>query len=116
MINKIDIASKNWAEDYITQHGSRFINMLREAFIAGFKKGVFCSEPKWIPVAERLPKPYEFRGDVRKHYLVQNEYGDMRVARYDGDDNWEEIYAHEYMSDKVVAWCPLPEPYKGGGG
>ena len=39
MIDKLDIASKNWAEDYMTQHGKRFHNMLREAFIAGFKKG-----------------------------------------------------------------------------
>ena len=39
-MNKIEIASRNWAEDYITQHGRHFHNILRESFIAGFKKGI----------------------------------------------------------------------------
>lgn len=45
MIDKLDIASKNWADDYMTQFGSRFNNMLRDAFIVGFKKGVALSNP-----------------------------------------------------------------------
>jgi hypothetical protein len=44
MIDKLDIASKNWADDYMTQFGRRFNNMLRDAFIAGFKKGVALSK------------------------------------------------------------------------
>lgn len=44
MIDKLDIASKNWADDYMTQFGRRFNNMLRDAFIAGFKKGVELSK------------------------------------------------------------------------
>ena len=45
MIDKLDIASKNLADDYMTRFGSRFNNMLRDAFIVGFKKGVALSKP-----------------------------------------------------------------------
>ena len=108
MINKIDIASKNWAEDYITQHGSRFINMLREAFIAGFKKGVFCSKPKWIPVSERLP-------EESVEVLVCSDNGDIEVAdcyystEIEGMTVW---LTSGWRFGKVIAWMPLPEPYK----
>lgn len=50
MIDKINIASRNWAEDYITQNSRRFNNMLRDSFITGFKKGVELSHKrgKWV--------------------------------------------------------------------
>ena len=49
MIDKINIASRNWAEDYMTRNGRRFNNMLRDSFITGFKKGVELSHKrgKW---------------------------------------------------------------------
>jgi hypothetical protein len=68
--------------------------------------------PKWIPCSERLPKADEYNGDVAKYYLVQNEYGDMLVARYTHGDYWEQIYQLEPIGDEIVAWMPLPEPYE----
>lgn len=69
-------------------------------------------QPRWIPVSERLPKAGEYIGDVAKYYLVQNEYGDMLVARYTHSEYWEQIYQLQPIGDKIVAWMPLPEPYK----
>ena len=69
-------------------------------------------EPKWIPVSERLPKAGEYVEDVAKYYLVQNEYGDMLVARYTHSGYWEQIYQLKPYADKIVAWQPLPEPYE----
>ena len=69
-------------------------------------------EPKWTPVSERLPKAGEYVGDVAKYYLVQNEYGDMLVARYTHSEYWEQIYQLKPYADKIVAWMPLPEVYK----
>ena len=72
-------------------------------------------EPKtghWIPVSERLPKAGEYADDVPKYYLVQNEYGDMMVARYTHSEYWEQIYQLKPIKDEIVAWMPLPEPYK----
>jgi hypothetical protein len=67
---------------------------------------------RWIPVSERLPKAGEYVGDVDKYYLVQNEYGDMLVARYTHSEYWEQIYQFQPIGDEIVAWMPLPEPYK----
>ena len=68
--------------------------------------------PQWIPVEEGLPKPGEYIGDVARYYLVQNEYGDMMVARYSHSEYWEQIYQLQPITDTIVAWMPLPEPYE----
>ena len=56
-------------------------------------------QARWIPVSERLPKAGEYVGNVDKYYLVQNEY-------------WEQIFQVKPIADEIVAWMPLPEPYK----
>ena len=71
------------------------------------------SQGEWISVEDRLPKAGEYVGDVSKYYLVQNEYGDMLVARYTHSEYWEQMYQLKPISDEIVAWMPLPEPYKG---
>ena len=65
----------------------------------------------WTPCGKQLPKPKETENLIAKYYLVQNEYGDMMVARWDGK-GWEQMYQHEYLEDDVIAWMPLPEKYK----
>lgn len=67
---------------------------------------------RWIPCSERLPEKGEYIGDVAKYYLVQNEYGDMLVARYTHGEYWEQIYQLKPIGDEIVAWQPLPTPYK----
>ena len=64
---------------------------------------------EWIPCDEKLPKPNELVDNVRKYYLIQDEYGDMYVARYTRDE-W--ISIDSILQDNIVAWMPLPEPYK----
>lgn len=61
----------------------------------------------WIPVSERLP-------EVTDTVLVQDVCGDIETAQvcthYDGslvfDGEWE------YELEEVVAWMPLPTPYR----
>ena len=65
---------------------------------------------KWISCKDRLPKPSEFIGKVAKYYLVQNEYGDMMVASYDGE--WTQIYHILPIEEVIVAWRELPKPYE----
>ena len=64
---------------------------------------------EWISCDEKLPKPNELVDNVRKYYLIQDEYGDMYVARYTSG-GW--ISIDSILQDNVVAWMPLPEPYK----
>lgn len=73
-----------------------------------------CSENpnKWISVSERLPKADEYVGNVAKYYLVQNEFGDMMVARYTHSEYWLQMYQLKPITNKIIAWCELPAPYK----
>ena len=61
-------------------------------------------EPHWIPVTERLPE----KGNTS--YLATLDYGEYGMAagqRFFFGDNigWND--------EAVIAWMPLPEPYKG---
>ena len=62
---------------------------------------------EWIPCSERLPKEYVgVTGTlVSKEVLVSLKSGLVWVAR---------TIRGRWTSDEVVAWMPLPEPYKGG--
>lgn len=68
-------------------------------------------QPQWIPVTERLP-------ERRGNYLVtcsgiNADGGKYRsINHYDGDGKWTED-ATRLRGDTVLAWMPLPEPYKG---
>ncbi len=72
---------------------------------------------EWTPCSEEVPEPNMTVGNVKKYYLVENEYGDMMVASYNrgsGRTWWEQMY-HGEVTDEIVAWMPLPEPYKDKG-
>lgn len=78
------------------------------------KQSPVTSTPKWVPCSKQLPKENEYVDGVAKYYFVQNEYGDMLVAKYVKKDYWEEIYSRHKLgaTDKIVAWMPLPKKYK----
>ena len=70
---------------------------------------------EWIPVSKKLPNKYErvlitvcYSND-RKDRVVQVGWGFI-----DGLGNWVWYYTEEYgfCKSKVLAWMPLPEPYK----
>lgn len=62
---------------------------------------------QWIPCSERPPK-------VREWVLCQCRAGIMDVLRLTEDGDWNKDYPHtDYMRNFVIAWMPLPEPYKG---
>ena len=57
----------------------------------------FHCRPMWIPVSERLP---EKNGE----YLITGRQGAVNKRRYH-DGHW-------YGNWSVLAWMPLPEPYR----
>lgn len=69
---------------------------------------------KWIPTSKKLPKENETIENVWKYYLVQNEYGDIFVARLSniGWIPWDWDESLKPTEWNVVAWMPLPQPYK----
>ena len=69
-----------------------------------FELGMEDAEPQWIPCSERLPED-------RRYVLVTFRfvYGliDHGITWYGESENkWD-------TSREVIAWMPLPEPWKG---
>ena len=70
---------------------------------------------EWIPCSERLPEESNIYlccnivGDIYMHRWTVPFYFKKEGAWMDMYDDWP-----EEITD-VVAWMPLPEPYKGGG-
>ena len=73
----------------------------------------------WIPVSERLPKEEDYRpcwGLPDGCVMWQTDNGDIGFGwYYDSTKCWSDIYDHPIKTGKVIAWQPLPEPYKKGG-
>ena len=71
----------------------------------------------WIPVSERLPEDYtDVIATVEEHYKDEIGYFVFPQARYSREYGWEWPYeaGTDYWTglNGVVAWMPLPEPYK----
>ena len=86
---------------------------------------------KWIPVEERLPElkktfGEDFEDYVSDYVLVTTSEAEITIARYwkedEGEDGcveyaygWEDVVngaEFEHICGDVLAWMPLPKPYK----
>ena len=109
-----DTISRQAAIDAIERNAYRYTYIDQ---IVDIIKGLPSTQPeqRWIPCSERLPDHPE----NDDYYLVT-----IQCEHYDGWDDyvtgfaewtkhgWEELSC--YIGQiKVVAWMPLPEPYKG---
>ena len=63
------------------------------------------SEPHWIPCSERLP-------DMHDEVLVTAR-GEVSIAWLYVDGKWRSNDMPQPMFKDIIAWMPLPEPYKG---
>jgi hypothetical protein len=88
------------------------IRAILECHFTGFKEDIIDSacnrileqEPRWIPTSERLPEEDgEYYATV---YDTDENYKYMDIAELE-DGIWQ---YKDYV--KVLAWMPLPEPYK----
>lgn len=79
------------------------------------------SQPKtgeWVPVSERLPEEY---GSylIAWHHInkelkaQQNGKHYYEICEYSPDEGWLSYYEQSPEGYEVVAWQPLPEPYRG---
>lgn len=66
------------------------------------------TKPKWIPCSERLPDKPE-HGE--NGYIVQRKRVAEPFSAYWNGERWTN--EDDSVIDKVIAWMPLPEPYKG---
>ena len=76
------------------------------------------AEPKWIPCSERLPeeghdvlitkKPFELKG-YEQYVIKAKRATDPRSGKIE----WWSPEFGTLANKAVLAWMPLPEPYKG---
>ena len=78
---------------------STVIDDLEGTGLDGYKNAPTVSaEPQWIPVSERLP-------EALQNVIVTSDHGYVYTSR---------IVSGEFeYGGNVVAWMPLPEPWKG---
>ena len=78
-------------------------------------------EPRWIPCSERLPEEKDagilkkLGTSKRSEYVlatveVKGERMTVTACTYDGKWDWNMKYA--FPDYKIIAWMPLPEPYR----
>ena len=94
----------------------------RQMMLDGVHRLTAQPEPHWIPVTERLPKEKDagilkkLGTSKRSEYVlatveVKDERMTVTACTYDGKWDWNMKYA--FPDYKIIAWMPLPEPYKG---
>lgn len=93
-----DLISRQAVLDYIDKMPSELTadgrRMIRRIRLTEYIQDSLPSAQQWIPVTERLPKPYE-------HCLWTTKDGRVIYHHCDG------------LFSNYTAWMPLPEPYKG---
>jgi len=65
------------------------------------------AEPQWIPCSERYPEENQIC--IVTDETMRNTY-EYRFCKetYDENQGWT------YLKHRIIAWMPLPEPYKVG--
>lgn len=107
------IKSECYIADLLDLDRTQTVNIALDTLIEA------AEETRWIPVSERLPKDHE---NVLI-YLSSNQitiglYNSHRLPFRDKPIGWgvdAQISVHNFCSDDVVAWMPLPQPYKAEG-
>ena len=62
-------------------------------------------QPRWIPCSERLPKE-------NITVIGTTKFDDIYVTELYDDCGEKKWYANSNFDVPIIAWMPLPEPYK----
>lgn len=88
---------------------------LQEEAIRSIKNLPFVqSEQRWIPCSERLPEDDALM--IVNYIDNRPEAMDIWIGWHEMENVWYidgEAHSKEY-GNEVIAWMPLPQPYKGG--
>ena len=63
-------------------------------------------EPQWIPIAERLPKDGTWNIFTDGKNISVERYKADAIDHFFPNGRW-------FQLEDVIAWMPLPEPYRG---
>ena len=94
----------------------RCLIVVTSDFYAEMMKRWKKEEPHWIPCSERLPeRPEQMLVYARNTHFSIAKYKEVRKGVNDYIYTWVTDNAFDVPHEvkNVVAWMPLPEPYKG---
>ena len=107
---------------YAVQHTDDVIQRMQDikqaqiekAYDLGYAEGEADAEPQWIPCSERLPETEDvYLVTVHPDYVPQGCKQVDLMYYFEGE--WQffnEKAEWEKWPDPIIAWMPLPEPYK----
>lgn len=82
-----------------------------DGYKTGYEQARFDYEQKWIPVTERLPE------DEQNVLVTYKTTDKIHPCQYHADGSKNPWYSYidqcRAHMNVVLAWMPLPEPYKG---
>ena len=103
-------AKWNMSEKPTSSGGDK--NVLREFSHRNHELDIEASHSNdgWIPVSERLPQRQDSDCTFICFYLVQGHFERIYKGFRNEDGEW--VSEHGNIINGVIAWMPLPEPYK----
>ena len=99
-----DLISRQAVKDGMIKYGFIAPDMDVYEFVEDELPSIQPATGKWIPVSERLPE------NRNQEVLISLEWG-IDIGRY-SDGEWHSEWINHYDDGNVLAWMPLPEPYK----
>lgn len=81
------------------------------AYLRGYRQGKEDAEPRWIPVTEEPIPDGEYL--VTWTSEIQEKPILSIICKYSGVWDCWELQALGHQNIKILAYMPLPEPYKG---
>ena len=104
ILEEISEAEKEYATGHKVLFALGATGMATE--ISGIIRSHMDEEDGWISVKKRLPEG--------KEVIAQNKDGEMLIGYvyYSEEMEWYECESESMYLTNVIAWQPLPEPYK----
>lgn len=90
--NNYNIGYSSYLLDNVVEWKEKYFELVENEIVS-----------KWIPCSERLP-------ENAMNVIAQFSSGTVTELRYAGNGIFEGIY--DYSTKVIIAWMPLPEPYK----
>ena len=110
LIKRSDAIEALGEEPYVWTDDDEFAQGERSQWIDDVSaiKAVPSAEiPQWIPTCDRLPNEKEV-------VLITNDKGNVRCGQFRGTHGKYWIWKGNTL-ETVLAWMPLPDPWKGAG-
>ena len=98
------IKSECYIADLLNLDRTQMVNTALDMAIMAI---IALEKTRWIPVTEKLPKEYN-------HVLCQFCMGGMSECYY-AHGHFHVVGGLRMTTDEVLAWMPLPQPYKAEG-